>query len=202
MKSFVAAFLLLFSGACYAQPATDTIKLNFLYGSIPAKGYKGTEPKLFGGLKGGHVNIQANGRVLDFRPEGNCHILPANQKPNGGFFINSSIYWDTATTKWVSISIPVTRQQLLQLDSLFNQYAQKTPYDYAVFGMRCAAASYDVLSEAGLFKQLSNKNNIIAHFYPKLLRKKMLAWAKKNNYSIYFHEGKPSRKWEKDEGIL
>ena len=139
MKFPVVACLLLFSLISEAQPVTDTIKLNFLYGSVPAPGYRKTEPRLFGGLKGGHVNIEANGRVLDFRPEGNCHILPANSKPNGGFYINSSIYWDTATTKWVSIKIPVTKQQLAQLDSLFNTYATQTPYDYAVFGMalRC-----------------------------------------------------------------
>jgi hypothetical protein len=202
MKLFVISCLFLLSQQSSGQQVVDTIQLNFLYGSVPAQGYQKTEPRLFGGLKGGHVNIGANGRVLDFRPHGNCHILPADHKPNGGFYINSSIYWDTATTKWISIRIPVTRQQLLRLDTLFNMYAQKTPYDYAVFGMRCAAASYDVLSEAGIFKRRSNKNNIIAHFYPKLLRKQMLALAKKNNYAIYYHEGKPSRKWESDDGVF
>lgn len=201
MKFFFLAFLFQ-SLSCTGQLYTDTIKLNFLYGSVPAKGYKNEEPKWFGGLKGGHVNIEANGKVLDFRPNGQCAILPDNKKPNGGFYLSQSLYWDTATTKWVSIKIPVTRQQLLKLTDVFIDVATKTPYDYAVFGMRCAAASYDVLSEIGLVKKMSEKNNIISNFYPKLLRKRMLKWAKKNNYPVYYHEGRTSRKWETDEGVF
>jgi hypothetical protein len=182
--------------------APDTIRLNFLYGSVPAIGHKKSEPKWFGGLKGGHVNIEAKGRVLDFKPFGNCPIVPNQKKPTGGFVINRNVHWDTSSTKWISISIPVTSAQMRELDSLFDNYSQKTPYDYAVFGMRCAAASYDVLSDIGLMKPLSNKNNIINHFYPKLLRKKMLKWAQKNNYPIRYHEGRSTRKWENDEGLF
>jgi hypothetical protein len=180
----------------------DTIRVNFLYGSVPAKGYKETEAKRFGGLKGGHVNIEANGKVLDFRPFENCPVFPNNKKPTGGFELNSHIKWDTTSDKFITILVPVTPVQMHKLDSLFNLYSQHTPYDYAVFGMRCAAASYDVLSEIGLFKELSNKENIAQHFYPKLLRKKVFKWAKKNNYSIIEHEGRMSRKWETDKGLL
>lgn len=186
----------------FGQQYADTIRLNFLYGSVPAKGYSASEPKLFGGLKGGHVNIEVNGRVLDFKPGNPCAIIPNNSKPGGGFHLADRIYWDTATTKWMTIRIPVTQEQVEKLDSLFTDYASQTPYDYAVFGMRCAAASYDVLSEIGIVKKLSYKNNIIANFYPKLLRKRMLKWAKENNYSVTFHEGRTSRKWESDEGFF
>lgn len=182
--------------------AQDTIRLNFLYGSVPAKGYKDTEAKRFGGLKGGHVNIEANGKVLDFKPFGNCAVLPNNKKPTGGFELNSSVTWDTASDKFISILIPVTSEQMQDLDSLMEIYSKKTPYDYAVFGMRCAAATYDVLSEIGLFRELPLKENIVKHFYPKLLRKKMFKWAKKNNYTIIEHSGRETRKWEKDKGII
>lgn len=202
MKRLLGAFILVCSLPAFGQVATDTIKLNFLYGSIPAKGHKEKEPKYFGGLKGGHVNIEANGRVLDFTPKGNCPVLPNDKNPKGGFSINSSVYWDTASSKWATVKIPVTKEQLLYLDTLFSQYSQKSPYDYAVFGMRCAAASYDVLSEVGIFKPLSQKNNIISHFYPKLLRKRVLKWAKDNNYPVEYHTGRNSRKWESDEGIF
>jgi hypothetical protein len=153
-------------------------------------------------MKGGHVNIEANGKVLDFKPFGNCPVFPNNKKPKGGFELNSSVKWDTATDKFISILIPVTPQQMEQLDSLMELYSKQSPYDYAVFGMRCAAASYDVLSEIGLFKELSLKENIVQHFYPKLLRKKMFKWAKKNNYPIIEHSGRQTRKWEKDKGII
>ena len=46
-------------------PAQELIKIHFLYGSKPAKGYKDSESKAFVGIKGGHVNIEAGGRVLD-----------------------------------------------------------------------------------------------------------------------------------------
>jgi hypothetical protein len=186
---------------CLALRAQDSIKLNFLYGSKPAKGYKKSEAKHFGGLKGGHVNIEANGRVLDFLP-GNCPIFPQNKKPTGGYYINSHISWDTSITKCMSITIPVTALQLRQLENLFDSFSKKTPYDYAVFGMRCAAASYDVLSKTGLVKKMSQQKNIVKHFYPKLLRKRMLRWAATHHYPVIVHDGRPSRKWESDKGVF
>ncbi len=203
MKLLFAGFFFCF--CCFpasSQEIADTIQVNFLYGSVPAPGFRDSEKPAFGGLKGGHVNIQSSGRVLDFRPHGNCHIVPIDKKPNGGFDINKAMYWDTATTKWASIRIPVTASQKKELESIFDEYAASTPYDYAVFGMRCAAASYDVLSRIGLFPELSERSNIIAHFYPKLLRKKVIAWARKRNYDIVFHEGRASRVWESDKGWL
>jgi hypothetical protein len=201
MRFLIALLFILSVYSSSAQFPPDTIKLNFLYGSVPSKGYKESEEKLFGGIKGGHVNIEANGKVLDFL-SGNCPILPENKKPTGGFCLNQSLYWDTATTKWVTIMVPVTREQLNQLDLLFYKYAQQTPYDYAVFGMRCAAATYDVLSEAGVVKKLSQKYNIVKNFYPKLLRKRMLKLAEEHNYPVIYHTGRPSRKWETDKGIF
>ena len=201
MKFLIIVFIV-FAVPCYSQGETDSIKLNFLYGSVPSKGHKKSEPKWFGGIKGGHVNIEAAGKVLDFKPGDPCAIIPNNKKPGGGFHLSSSLYWDTATTKWISITIPVTREQLDRLNELFIDYAEETPYDYAVFGMRCAAASYDVLSEVGIVKPLSIKTNIIQNFYPKLLRKRMLKWAKENNYPIVYHEGRKTRKWESDEGVF
>ncbi|HET6769021.1 MAG TPA: hypothetical protein VFH08_16530, partial [Chitinophagaceae bacterium] len=156
---------------CFASDTTYTIKLNFLYGSRPAKGYRQQESKLFGGIKGGHVNIEAGGRVLDFTP-GNNPLFPHNKKPSGGFSINPSVTWDN-DDKWKTIVIPVSEVQYMALQKIFDSVAARTPYDYAIFGMRCAAASYDVLSKIGLFKEYSNDKNVITHFYPKLLRKKI-----------------------------
>ena len=186
---------------CFATDSTYTIKINFLYGSRPAKGHHLEESKLFGGIKGGHVNIEAGGRVLDFRP-GNNPLLPNNKKPSGGFSINQSIYRNSETDKWTTVVVPVSRDQFFALQKLIDSFASKTPYDYAIFGMRCAAASYDVLSKIGLFKEYPNTKNVITHFYPKLLRKKVLKWANENNYGIVTHNGRPTRKWESDKGLL
>lgn len=196
---FTSISILLFS-ICFANDTTYTIRVNFLYGSRPAKGYHQQESKLFGGIKGGHVNIEAGGRVLDFTP-GNNPLFPHNKKPSGGFSVNRSIYWDS-DDKWKTVIVPVSEDQYMSLQRLFDSVAAKTPYDYAIFGMRCAAASYDVLSKIGMFKEYSNKKNVITHFYPKLLRKKVLKWAEKNNYTILSNEGRPSRKWESDKGVF
>ena len=193
----VSVFLV---NTCFASDTTYTIKLNFLYGSRPAKGYRQHESKLFGGIKGGHVNIEAGGRVLDFTP-GNNPLFPHNKKPSGGFSINPSVTWDN-DDKWKTIVIPVSEVQYMALQKIFDSVAARTPYDYAIFGMRCAAASYDVLSKIGLFKEYSNDKNVITHFYPKLLRKKILKWADRNNYTVISNEGRPSRKWESDKGVF
>jgi hypothetical protein len=202
MRILLLSLLIIFCTCCYASDSSfHYIKINFLYGSKPAKGYKDTEAKLFGGLKGGHVNIEAGGRVLDFLP-GNNPILPNNKKPTGGYRINHSAYKNREKDKWTTVVVPVSEEQFTRLQKLFDSLSSKTPYDYSVFGMRCAAASYDVLSEIGLFKKVSIKQNVTLHFYPKLLRKKLIKWAEKNNYTILKHEGSPSRKWESDKGLL
>jgi len=201
MKIIATLISFFIFSSCSASDSTYTIKINFLYGSRPAKGYHQQESKRFGGIKGGHVNIEAGGRVLDFRP-GNNPLLPNNKKPSGGFSINDSIYWNSETDKWTAVIVPVSQEQFMTLQKLIDSFAAKTPYDYAIFGMRCAAASYDVLSQIGLFKEYPNTKNVVTHFYPKLLRKKVLKWAEDNNYSIISHDGKSTRKWESDKGLL
>ena len=200
MKAVLILISILFFNSCFAGDTTYSIKINFLYGSRPAKGHRHDESKLFGGIKGGHVNIEAGGRVLDFTP-GNNPLLPHNKKPSGGFSINSSVTWDD-DDKWKTVIVPVTPEQYFALQIIFDSVAAKTPYDYAIFGMRCAAASYDVLSKIGLFTEYPIKKNIATHFYPKLLRKKVLKWAEKNNYVVHSNERRASRKWESDKGLL
>lgn len=199
MKGIFCILFILCFHTLFAQ--SDTILIHFLYGSRPAKGYRDTEKKYFGGIKGGHVNIEAKGHVLDFM-KGNCPLFPNKKKPSGGFRLRNSVYWDTAGSKWATIVVPVSPAQMKMIDSLFHTYSQSTPYDYAIFGMRCAAASYDVLSKAGLFKELPEKKDIGKYFYPKLLRKKLFKWAEKNGYTILKHAGRGSRKWENDKGLF
>jgi hypothetical protein len=202
MRVCITIFCLSICSFCAAgDTTTNYVKINFLYGSKPAKGFKQAESKCFGGLKGGHVNIEAGGRVLDFLC-GKNPILPQNKKPTGGFRLNTTAYKNEEKDKWATVIVPVTEEQFNQLQKVFDSVSVKTPYDYAIFGMRCAAASYDVLSEIGLFKKMSNDKNVLTHFYPKLLRKKVLKWAEENNYTILNHEGRSTRKWESDKGLL
>lgn len=200
MRFIITFVAVLLFNACFASDSTYTIKINFLYGSRPAKGYHKQESRLFGGIKGGHVSVEIDGRILDFHP-GNNPLFPNNRKPSGGFTINNSVRWDN-DDKWKTVIVPVSRSQYIELQKIFDSVAVKTPYDYAIFGMRCAAASYDVLSGIGLFREYSNAKNVITHFYPKLLRKRILKWADENHYTVLSNEGRASRKWESDKGMF
>jgi hypothetical protein len=184
------------------QDSTLLLRINFQYGSKPAKGYKQTESKRFGGIKGGHVNIELEGRVLDFAPGGRCHLFSRNKKPGGGFSINSRIWWDTLTEKSAYIVVPITRLQADSLHKIFDRFAAATPYDYAVFGHRCASATYHVLSRVGILRRKSTFGNVAGNFYPKLLRKKLFKWAAKQGYFVKKFEGSVRRKWESDAGIF
>lgn len=180
----------------------DTLRLHFRYGSKPAKGFQDVEKVWFGGLKGGHVSIEVDGLVLDFLP-GKNPIFPRNGRPSGDFKVNEGLYWDsTNDNKRSIVSIPISPAQKVKLLLLFHDWDKEAPYDYAVFGMRCAAASYDVLSRINLVKPMSRKSNIIRHFYPKLLRKRIYKWARQHNWPVQNFEGRKSRKWERDRGMF
>lgn len=196
----ISFILITIFSLAFARVYADTsrvVKVHFLYGSKPARGFKSVEGKRFGGLPGGHVNIEIGDQFLDFAPSGRCHFFPRRKKHGGGFSLNSGKWWARGE-KGATVHIPVSRTEYRQLDSLARHYAHNNPYDYAVLGMRCAAATYDVLGEAGLVKRMPRWKNVIRHFYPKLMRKRLFRLAEKKNWEVSRQEGRPSRKWERD----
>lgn len=201
MRYAILLFVLIsFQGPSHAQ--TDTLYLHFRYGSKPAQGTRPQEKTWFGGLKGGHVSIEVDGWVLDFLP-GKNPLFPNQQNPTGDFRLSRSLYWDScADNKKATISIPINTKQKERILLLFDVWDQQSPFDYSVFGMRCASASYEALSEIGLVEPLSRSENIRRHFYPKLLRKKMLRLAQENNWPVQYQSGRASRIWETDNGLL
>jgi hypothetical protein len=180
--------------------AQQTITVHFLHGSKPAKGYKNSETKWFGGIKGGHVTIEAGDSVVGFQPGGKCHLFPKTKYGNGYFSSQEKVNFlnDTASMKYTSIIIPLSKEQYAIVKQTIGNYLTTSPYDYAVFGMRCAAAAYDVLEDCGVVKKRSRFGKWASYFYPKLLRRKLLKLAKENNYSIVKNNGRKSRKWEKE----
>jgi hypothetical protein len=179
--------------------AQKTLTVHFLYGSIPASPYKDVEKKRFGGKKGGHVTIQVGDSLISFQPGGNCHMIAAGNK-NGYFKIINAQNWqlDTAGNKYTSIIIPVSDSQYTAMHELAQQYVRQCPYDYAFLGMRCAAASYDLLGETGLLPAKSKTATWSQFFYPQLLRRKLLKLAERNNYTVVRHPGSNRRIWEKE----
>ncbi len=79
-----------------------------------------------------------------------------------------------------------------------SYFDKNAPYDYAFLGMRCAASAQDVLGQIGVVKKRKRLKNIYTTFYPKKLRKRLLKQATEKNYKIISHQGRPTRKWEKD----
>lgn len=195
MKLAFLITLILYALGSYAQ---REISVHFLYGSTPAKGFEKTEKKRFGGKKGGHVTLETGDSIIGFQPKGNCHIIGNKQYCTGYFRADDKRKWkvDTIGNKYTSILIPLTEEQYSKVKSTVDNYLQKTPYDYAFLGMRCAAATYDVLEDAGVVKKRTHLSKWTAFFYPQLLRRQMLKMAKENNYTIVKHGGRKTRSWE------
>src|SRR3989338_7339593 len=185
---FTVSILLIFI-CSYIQAQSDSshfIKVHFLYGSKPTKKYKKTEPKYFGGIHGGHVSIDVDGIDYGFSPKEKFYIVSHRRKRHSEF------QSDAGTTtrahepgyKVVSFVIPLSKEQYVQINAIHGNYCSKPPYDYAFFGMRCAAATQDVLAQIGVVKKRGRFSNIFTTFYPKKLRKRMFKLAAKKNYTI------------------
>lgn len=204
LKHFIILTICLCPIFCYAQDSTF-IKVHFLYGSKPLKTYKDVEPKWFGGILGGHAGIEGDrGKVLSFVPRGKFHWLATKHNRHSAYAIHSvpAFYsilgGNPDSAKKTVVYIPVTNHQKQVFDSLCNSYLQQTPYDYALLGMRCGAATYEILGQLDILPHYGYTRTYLKIFYPKKLRKKLLKKARKNGWLIEQTEGSPRRKWEQD----
>lgn len=201
MRLLITTLLLSFCFVLIGQ--TDTthfIKVHFLYGSKPLKKYKSTEMKYFGGIHGGHVTIEVDSIDYGFSPSGRVHLFSQNRNCHSQFdgkhTHNKEPY--PKGNKVVSFIIPVSKAQYDQIHTIQTCYCSKVPYDYAFFGMRCAASAEDILGQIGIIKKKKRLGNIYTTFYPKKLRKRLFKQAEKKNYTIIKQDGRPTRKWETD----
>lgn len=201
------ALLLLLLATNYASKAGDSlfIKVHFLYGSKPLRQYKASEPKWFGGMLGGHVGIESDSnQVLNFIPHGRFHVFAKKREPHSIYMEHSirsfyKILSDQAdSVKSAVVYIPVTTQQKHILDSLSNAYLKTTPYDYALFGMRCGAATYEILGQLHLLPAYSYSKTWRKILYPRKLRKRLFKQAATQGWNITYTTGSFKRKWEKD----
>lgn len=180
------------------------LKIHFLYGSRPLKQYKDSEQKWFGGILGGHVGIESDGeQVISFVPKGKLHIFSHRSERNGTFAIHSTesfyqIFGDADSVKKVIVYIPINQTVKANLDSIFEDYLDGVPYDYAFFGMRCGAATYEILAQLGVLEKYPLGKVWRKIFYPRKLRKRLLKIALDNNWLVVRGEGSIKRKWERD----
>ena len=204
MKQIII-ILLLFSPFYVFGQDEIFIKVHFLYGSKPLKKYKNTEKKWFGGVLGGHVGIESEDeQILNFLPKGDFHWFARKKNRHSTYVLHSIddfyaiLGGEPDKVKKAIVYIPVTMQQKQQFDSLSYQYLQKTPYDYALFGMRCGSGTYEILGKLGVLPNFSYWKTRRKIFYPKKLRKRLFKVATKNNWKIMRKKGSDRRKWEKD----
>jgi hypothetical protein len=193
------------ANAVFAQNDSSFIRVHFLYGSKPKKEYKHIEKKWFGGKLGGHAGVECgeNGKILHFIFDRKANAI-AKKNSKGKYLYNSyeefySILGGKMdSNKRVTVLIPCSAAQKRIFDSLAKLYTTSPPYDYAFIGMRCGSATYDILAQLDIFKQLGLGRTKMQLFYPRKTRKRVLKQAKKNNWRVERHEGNARRKWEMD----
>jgi hypothetical protein len=175
--------------------------IHFLYGSRPRKEYRDTEEKVRGGLLGGHIWLQPDDYVYGFEPLDKCkvHFFP-KKKFNGIYTKDHFSEWKLSISnqKITSIEIPLSDGNHIIMKGLLEDYHTKAPYDYAILGMRCGAATYQLLSETEFFPPASYFVSTIKIPWPRILRKKLLKMTSEKNYRITRQQGTDRRIWEED----
>jgi hypothetical protein len=201
MRQIKLTIILTFIIISSIAQSNHKIIVSFLHGSKPYREQRRIEYKETGGYYGGHVSIIIDSIEFGFTSGKRVNIFPSRKHPNGIFYCEElkDFKKDTIGLKYTTIEIPINDEQYTNLKLIIEKYLGRPPYDYAFFGMRCASATYDVLSQIGIVKTKSHFSNVVSNFYPKLLRYKMRVLAKKNHYRLIIHKGKKTRIWEDDE---
>lgn len=189
--------ILLLSFNCLSQ--TDTLVVEVIYGSKPLT--KG-EPHWFGGKLGGHIGLKiGNDSIMHFVPGGRVNATNANSD-TGRYLISSTKQFyrtfHADTTKTCRIFIPISSGQKQKLLNDSKSFLEEGPYPYALFGMRCAAACYHLLSIADVTTDLSRSKMTWKFIYPRKLRKYLFKEAKSKGWIIKETAGSTKRKWDHD----
>jgi hypothetical protein len=192
------------SSLAYSQDTTY-LKVHFLYGSRPLHKCKDTEPKWFGGMLGEHVGIEGDSnKIVNFIPNGKFHWFAKKDNRHSTYAVHSPddfyaiLGGNPDSVKKAIVYIPVTLQQKQQFDSITTAYLEHTPYDYALVGMRCGTAAYDILGKLAVLPDYSYRKTYKKIFYPKKLRKRLFKKATENGWTIVRENGSYRRKWERD----
>lgn len=169
------------------------------YRALPGSGHG----KSVGGLRGGHVEVHMDTVVYGFTdgPQAKIpHIFSHNKKRNNGLFQKKKLNeWKVSnqTAKITFIKIPISPKQFVQLKVNYENNIHSCPYDFALFGMRCASSAYDMLARVGLLEFRKKSKTILGIFHPRAFRKNVLPWAREKGYPIKIQEGITEKMWDK-----
>lgn len=203
MRSKPSVSLLLLAWTLTSALAAQTVEVHFIHGSKPRPAFRHSEKKWRGGLWGGHVGLGLDSVcVVDFFPKKKVHAVAHRRRPEGQFALRTEqSFWryfglPPDSLQRTTLRIPVSAGQYGRLDSLTREYASRSPYDYAFFGMRCTSASCMLLMEADILKKRSRGCTVLRYFYPKKLRKRLLYEARERGWEVLQTKGCWRRKWE------
>jgi hypothetical protein len=178
--------------------ATDTVIVHFIHGSIVQANCIYARPRL-GGLLGGHVELEVSEKVYGFRQKTfPIHIFSKDNAPNSVFEVWTKMAWlkRTQYEKMTAVVLPINAEQKRVLQTILDNYLQKTPYDYAFFGKRCTSSTVEILTQARILPPLSNFDIMTAYLSPHPLRYTLVRLAEAKNYRILFQKGVDCRFWE------
>lgn len=159
--------------------------------------------KSVGGLKGGHVEVHLDGQVYGFtdRPQAKIpHLFPHNKKKSNGLFLKiSEADWQkkNQSSQVTFIKIPLRADLRDSLQQQYEANIQASPYDFALFGMRCASSAYDMLARFGILEKRNRRQTVLGIFHPRAFRKKVLPWGKEKGYAVEVQEGIGEKKWDR-----
>jgi len=200
----VLFFCCILAGEVLSQDTTF-LKVHFLYGSRPKREFQSTERKWFGGKLGGHVGVEADAdRIVNFMRSGKFHWFSKRRLRHSRYVAHSterfySIFrYDSDSVKKAIVYVPITSSQKQKFDSITSAYMTETPYDYAFFGMRCGAATYEILAQLDILRPYSQGKTVRRIFYPRRLRKRIFRIAGENGWRVEMAGGSTTRWWERD----
>lgn len=193
-----------FTCSAFAQAdSTHLIYVHILHGSKPKREFREDEYKMLGGMYGGHVVIQVDSFLYGFNfGSGRVHPFARRKKAKMVGILEKEDASETLrrwkNNKITTIAIPLDAQQYRELLNEAERLHADPSFDYAFFGMRCAATCYYLLGDAGVIRKSTRFRSIRKAFDPKQLRKKLVRIAHKRNYVITVQPGSERRKWEGD----
>ncbi len=189
----------------FAQSDSLSIKVHFLHGSKPKFKFRHEEDRWFGGILGGHAGVEYEpDQIISFLPKARFHVFAHPRLINSKFSLHDTVSFheilggNYGSVKKTIITIRISAQQKASLDSIVALYKARSPYDYAFFGMRCGAATYDLLARAGIQEPYSFTKTWSRFFYPRKTRRKLERLAASKGYAVTKMPGSTKRIWEKD----
>jgi hypothetical protein len=207
-RRFLTAVLIMaiFKGQrLIAQSDSIIIKVHFLHGSKPKFKFRHEEDRWFGGILGGHAGIEYEpNKIINFQPKARFHLFAHPSLINSRFSVHDTLSFyeilggGYSSVKKTAVTLRISAQQKARLDSVVLAYSIRSPYDYAFFGMRCGAAAYDLLAQAGVVKHYSFSKTWSKLFYPRKTRRRLEKLARSNGYTVQKVPGSEKRIWEKD----